>query len=384
MGAEKRHVNSYRFLWHALNRTLSHIFRFEAEPANAPPAPYLVLANHNLNLDPALVALSFPEHMYFVASEHVFRKGFASWLLRRYFAPISRMKGATDAQAALDIIRALRRGSSVCLFAEGNRSFSGVTGPVFPATGKLAKISGVPLITYHMTGGYLTQPRWSLNRRKGKMTGACAKVYMPEQLKEMTAEQVNAHIAEDLYEDAFLRQEKERIPFRGKDLAAGLETAFFLCPKCHGVGTMQSSGDRYSCTCGLSVRYNEYGFFEGIDGKEPPFTTTRDWDAWQIEQLEAQQEERAMAFSDKDTQLMAINKRHRMRPVDAGTLRMDGEAITLGQTRLPLDNISDMAVAASSDIMLTANGQHYEIRSKNRYFCGRKYLMLYQIYTQKG
>ena len=384
MGAEKRHVNSYRFLWRALNRALSHIFRFEAEPAPAPPAPYLVVSNHNLNLDPALVALSFPEHMYFVASEHVFRKGFASWMLRRYFAPISRIKGATDAQAALDIIRALRRGHSVCLFAEGNRSFSGVTGPVFPATGKLAKISGAPLITYRMTGGYLTKPRWGMNRRKGKMTGACVNVYTPEQLKAMTAEQVNAHIAEDLYEDAFVRQEKEHIRFRGKDLAAGLETAFFLCPKCRGVGTMRSSGDRYSCTCGFSVRYNEYGFLEGADGAEPPFACTRDWDAWQIEQLEAQRETRAMAFSDNDTQLMAINKRHRMRPVDAGTLKMDGEALTLGQTQLPLDNISDMAVAAFSDIMLTANGQHYEIRSKDRYFCGRKYLMLYQIYTKKG
>lgn len=384
MSAKKRHVNTYRFLWRALNRTIKNIFRYEAVLAETPPAPYLVVANHNLNLDPALVAFSFPAHMYFVTSEHVFRKGFASWLLRRYFAPISRIKGATDAQAARDIIRALRGGSSVCLFAEGNRSFSGVTGPVFPATGKLARISGVPLITYRMTGGYLTKPRWSMNRRKGKMKGACVNIYTPEQLKAMTAEEINAHIAEDLYEDAFVRQEAEHIPFRGKNLAAGLETAFFLCPKCHGVGTMHSDGDDYTCKCGFSLRYTEYGFFEGKDGEEPPFTTTRDWDAWQIEQLWAQEGERAMTFSDENTRLMAINKRHRMQPVDAGTLTMDGEALTLGATRLPLDHISDMAVTAFSDIMLTADGQHYEIRSQDRYFSGRKYLMLYQIYTKKG
>jgi 1-acyl-sn-glycerol-3-phosphate acyltransferase len=51
------------------------------------------LANHNTDLDPALLALSFPYHMYFVASEHVFRKGFVSWLLKYFFAPISRTRG---------------------------------------------------------------------------------------------------------------------------------------------------------------------------------------------------------------------------------------------------------------------------------------------------
>ena len=380
MDAHNRHMRIYRFLWHIVGPFIRRIFRIEAAPAPGLPAPYLVLANHNLDLDPALVGLSFPQHMYFVASEHVFRKGWISKLLRAMFAPISRMKGATDAQAALDIIRALRRGSNVCLFAEGNRSFSGVTGPISPATGKLAKAAGVSLITYRLTGGYLTKPRWARTRRRGRMTGTCVRVYTTEELKTMTPEEVNAHIAEDLFEDAFLRQSEIPVPFYGQGLAEGLETALFLCPQCGGVGTLRGKGDRFICRCGLSVRYTVYGFFEGAD---VPFSCVRDWDVWQAAELEVRAGNHTVCFSDPDTRLFAINKRHRMRSVDKGTLTMDGQALTLGSTRLPLDDISDMAVIKTAGIMLTAAGRHYEIRSRDKHYCGRKYFLLQQIYSKK-
>ena len=37
-----------------------------------------------------------------------------------------------DAQSAMQILRALRKGHNVCLFAEGNRSFSGRDRPRVP------------------------------------------------------------------------------------------------------------------------------------------------------------------------------------------------------------------------------------------------------------
>ena len=90
----------------------------------------LVVANHNMDYDPILVSMAFDDHLYFVASEHVFRWGLLSRLLVWAFAPIARMKGTADAQSAMQILRTLRKGRNVCLFAEGNRSFNGVTGPI--------------------------------------------------------------------------------------------------------------------------------------------------------------------------------------------------------------------------------------------------------------
>ena len=62
------------------------------------------------------------------------------------------------------VMRRLRKGGSVAIFAEGNRSFNGLTGDILPATGKLARSSGASLVTFRFSGGYLSSPRWCGSR----------------------------------------------------------------------------------------------------------------------------------------------------------------------------------------------------------------------------
>ena len=63
--------------------------------------PYLVLANHNLTLDPVAVACAFKQPMCFVASDHLQRQGFVTWLLNACFGIISRRKGTVAYTTAL-------------------------------------------------------------------------------------------------------------------------------------------------------------------------------------------------------------------------------------------------------------------------------------------
>ena len=122
--------------------------------------------------DPLLLAMSFPDKpIRFVASEHIFRHGLVSRLLTWLVAPIPRKKAASGADTVMASLRALKAGDSVCIFAEGDASWDGLTHPVFPATGKLARMAGVPLVTYRLEGGYLSLPRWSKKLRRGKMRG---------------------------------------------------------------------------------------------------------------------------------------------------------------------------------------------------------------------
>ena len=217
-----------------------------------------------------MVGLAFPDQMYYVASEHIFRWGFISKLINFLVAPIPRVKAITEIQTVINILKRLKAGANVCMFAEGNRSFSGETGVVHPATGKLVKKSGVSLITFRLDGGYFTSPRWSKTLRKGMMKGRMIKEYTPEELKTMTADEVYSAIKSDLYVNAYEEQEKDPVEYTGDKLAENLETALYWCPKCESIATLKSKGDRLFCECGLDLKYDTYGYLTSNNDDKTP------------------------------------------------------------------------------------------------------------------
>jgi len=378
-----RHKRVFRFCKATLGGILRNIYGFQPEQANVGKGPFLITANHNGNLDPALLAMSFQEHMYFVSSEHVFRKGFLSWLLTYFFAPISRVKGSTDATSALNIIRSIKRNTNVCVFAEGNRSYNGVTGPIFPATGKLAKATGASLVTYRFEGGYLTTPRWSLTTRKGHMRGYVVNVYSPEQLKKMTPEDVNDRIREDIMEDAFERQLTKPYRYKGKDLAKGLENALYFCPKCGKTGKLHSKGDVFSCDCGLRVRFTETGFFEKVEPDDPelPFTTVRDWDFWQdkrVVEYAASLQEDEIAYADEDVKLIAVGAKHKYSVVEVSRLTISKNELSVGSHHFPLKSVHSLALMGVYKMMFSVEGNSYELRAAKTPYCGRKYFTFFE------
>lgn len=373
----RRHKRAFNFFCRVLPPFVKAKFALESEPAPKIEGPYIVLSNHTANLDPILVSMSFKcRQMYFIASEHLFRMGFISFLLKRYFAPISRIKGGTDASTALNAIRLVRKGQNVCLFAEGNRSFNGETCPIHPATAKLVKSSGASLVTYKMTGGYLTTPRWALFNRKGKMHGAVVSVYSPEQLKRLSVEEIHEIIKADLYENAYERQKKEHIEFRGKKLAEGLEAALYICPKCGKIGTLHSKDDRFWCdSCDMSVTYTVYGELKG----NAPYDNVLDWDRFQREKLAELVNSGAEGelFSDDDYVLTSIGTRHRAKVEAKGSLSMSLAELRCGDMAFSLDEVTDMNILLRNILMFTANGVHYELRTVKTN-CSRKYFELYR------
>ena len=158
----------------------------------------------------------------------------------------------------------------MALFAEGNRSFDGVTGPIAEATGKMAKAAGVPVVTFRFEGGFLTQPRFSTDVRKGRMYGRLVHVYSREELAAMSEEDVNKAIAADLHEDAYEAQKRERITYKGKKkkLAYGLESTLCRCIRCGEFGTLRSDRDTIRCDrCGsLLAEGAEGGKYGCCDG----------------------------------------------------------------------------------------------------------------------
>jgi len=308
----------------------------------------------------------------------VFRKGIASWLLTTFLAPISRMKGSTDASAALGVLRAVKRGCSVCMFAEGNRSFTGLTGPIHPATGKLVKRSGATLVTFRITGGYLTTPRWGHTRRRGPLQGTVVRTYSPQTMAAMTPDQINRAIADDLHVDAFADQEPVPARYIGENRAEYLEAAFHLCPSCRKSGALHSQGNTVSCSCGMQMTVNEYGFLEG-----GAFSTPAQWDAWQNAQLpDFVRDSGDVLFRDESVVLRRVAADHREEIVSQGPLHAARDALVFNTFVMPYADISEMSICGRGKILFSARGNYYEAIGSER-MNGRKYLSVYEYMTSQ-
>jgi len=378
MDESRRHKFLWKLVYYPTKLYLRLRFNYRAK-VQPIEAPSLIVSNHVTDLDPLFMAMTIKNFTYFVASEHVFRKH--GKLLMWAMAPIARMKGDSGGDAALAAVRRLRKGYSVALFPEGNRTFNGVTIDIVESTAKLARISGTSLVTHRFRGGYLTSPRWSgASVRRGRFTGEIVRVIPPEELKAMTPAQIADVIREDIYEDAYETQKAWNIPYKGKNLAEHIERAVCVCPKCETLGSIRSEGDRFTCTsCGMSGVYTPEGWLEGDD---LPFRTVIDWDRWQAKKLQALADsagEEAMA-SDEDIDLCEILDDFEEVPQEHGRLRVFRDRFELGRRRLLFKDISGIAINGPQTVVFTMKGRHFTLKS-DRVRNLRKYLTLYRAVT---
>ncbi len=365
---------------------LKRLYGYTHDVAPEIEGNYLVLANHCSNLDPWLCGLSFKRQMYFLAGENVFRLGFLSWIVKKLWNPISKVKGKSDVTAMMKLIRHLKEGHNCSLFPEGNRSFNGVTGYIAPAIGKLAKTSGASLVTFKFEGLYFATPRWGNYIRRGKSHGSIVNVYTQEQLANMSVDEVNKHILEDLYENAYITQEKNPIAFKNKKRAECIESALYMCPKCNAVGSLQSKKHSFWCTsCNAKAVFTKYGYIEG----DFNFTTVLDWDTWQenafyqyIDSCKNESVEKPL-LQDKYVELTLVDIDHNETIIDKGQLSLFLNRIEIGKTVHYFENINDFAIMFRRTLFFTTKeNKNYQIFSK-LFPCARHYILAYRYIMAK-
>jgi 1-acyl-sn-glycerol-3-phosphate acyltransferase len=358
-------------------------FNYEFDSLKNIEGPYLILPNHNLELDPLLIGVATGRHTYFVASEHLLRKGFGTKFIMYFVKPIIHMKGRQGAKTVKQMLRTLQEGNSVCIFPEGNRSFNGVTMEMQASIAKVAKKAKVKLITYRVEGGYFTQPRWSVNLRRGKVRGRLINIYEPEQLAEMSDDQISAAIMEDLHEDAYETQKREHVKFKGKNLAVGLESTIFTCPKCGKIGKLHSQNNRFFCECGFEALYDVYG---DLTDKEGMKYTVTELDKLQTEslkqKLEGWEADRPL-FEDYVT-IYRIGANHELIGTEEGSMKAYTDHLECGGERLNYADMDGMAIYSRNAMIIhhpSVEG-HLEVKSGIG-FNALKYLYLYNFRKEK-
>ena len=355
-----------------VHRILKRRFRYDLKPGDLPEGGFLFYSNHETDLDPLFVGCASTVPLAFVTTEAVHRMGLLSKFIDRWFYTIDRYKGGTDAACALQVLRTVKQGRPVCMFPSGERAFTGRSPAIPFASAKIARSAKVPLVTFRISGGYLTSPRWADTMRKGVVHGKIVHIYSPEELASLSAEALHARITADLFVDAYALPP---VPYRGRRLAERLETALYLCPRCGRADKLKSKGCAFFCECGLTAQLDETGRFSD----SAPFLHPGAWDDWQ----QARMRELAAAasdepvFSDDGMQLFLLDENHALQPVAQGRMTMSGVSFTLGDFSAPLSALDGFGLTQKDKLSFTLSGAHYAIRAAQP-FCARKYCDLFR------
>jgi len=347
-------------------------FGFQYKRANDLPDNYIVLSNHVTDYDMVFLICSFPKQMYFVASEHIARRKTLYAFLKYAAEPIMRYKGTVAATTVVEALRKIKAGASVCIFAEGIRTWDGVTCPILSSTGKMIKSARCGLVTYKISGGYFVSPGWSdTGLRRGPISGAPVNIYTKEQIQAMSVDEINEIIQRDLYENAYEKQLSNPQKYTGLDLAKGLDNLFYICPVCKKVEVLSSEGNILKCNhCQAEFTYNEYGFLENA-----PFQTVREYAIWQLEQVK-QLVKNNTTLTASQAVLKKIVK-HEETILAEGTVTIDTSAISCNNIVFTMDKISNMDITGRHGLVFSIGKDYYELKTQGN---AVKFLHYYRAY----
>lgn len=248
--------------------------------------PYILLSNHMQFIDFELVAVAtYPHRLNNIVSVDGYYK--RAWLME-LIGCIATRKFTQDLYLVKSIMHCLRRGDVVCMYPEARYSSNGTTAYIPESVGKLIKLSKVPVVVALHHGNYLYTPFWNFRRkRKVPLKLKLTKILTPEQIKEMSVEEINAKLIEEFQYDEYKYQKENNILIKEPFRAEGLHKILYQCPHCLKEAMNSKDSEIYCEECGKRWNLNEDGSLVALNG-ETKFTHIPDWFKWERQQVREQ------------------------------------------------------------------------------------------------
>ena len=243
--------------------------------------PCLVLMNHSSFIDLQIAAdYLYPRPFSTVCTTDAFAG--KAWLMRQ-IGCIPTQKFVSDLSLVKDMSYALKElKTTVVMYPEAGYSFDGTATTLPDTLGGLLKLLKVPVVTIITRGAFSREPLYNMLRhRKVDISADVTYLLSPDQIKEMSADELNAVINEAFSFDNFKWQQENNIVINEDFRADGLQRVLFKCPHCLAEGQNVGKGVTLTCKeCGKTYELTELGALKAVDG-ESAFTHIPDWYAWE-------------------------------------------------------------------------------------------------------
>jgi len=394
MPAKKRFIpRNYRWFNKLLRWSyviwLRAFYRIEVvgrEIAKGMKPPFVVVANHVSILDPFMLGGHLTEPVYWITSDGNMRTRLMKALLR-LVGSIPKSKVIPDIETigwTVDVIR--KRGGVVGIFAEGQATWDGTTLPLIPSTAKLLKLLKVPVLGAVIKGGYLSLPRWTWARRRGKVEIEWKRLFEPDELKALGADQILERLEAGLAHDEAEWEAGEKARFSSLRRAEHLELALYRCPSCEAIGSMRSHRHRFYClSCGMALVLDSRGRLKGARRGQAPYEAIKDWNRWQEASMRGFAADAARdrpgrpLFSDAGALLLRGYRLNPLRKLRTGTLilfpdRLELATILGERLTFPLDQVEGINVLKRALLEFYVGRELYQVRFPFRHISARKWM----------
>jgi hypothetical protein len=196
-------------------------------------------------------------------------------------------------------MRVVKNKNIAVLYPEARYSLCGTNAVLPKSLGKLIKLLGVDVVAFICHGHHINSPFWHLGNRGVKTAAEMTRIISREELKYLSADEINRRINDAFVYDDFAWQKENVVKITDTDRAEGLHKVLYQCPACKTEYQTDSNGSEIFCgKCGKVWEMTELGEIRAKNG-ETEFTHIPDWYEWEREQVKKEIEEGRYSFADK-------------------------------------------------------------------------------------
>jgi 1-acyl-sn-glycerol-3-phosphate acyltransferase len=264
-----------------IDRGRRHI-HIERSAMSGMKPPYIVLANHTSNFDPALVQVAIGnDACRFMTSNYYFRLPLIGYILRKWGA-LPKIQFSPDLRALRGALNILAHGGVVGIFPEGRRSVDGSLCDLSVSLVRFLQKAKVAVVVVNIFGGSFLWPRWAEKWQPARVTVSVRRLFTPAELQAGSVAEIYDRIKRELSYDDYRWLNNAGAKLISQPSTEGLHKILHHCPSCLAQRVMQSKKNRLFCTaCQNSAQLNEYGRLEPQDENCIVFADPVKWNAWQ-------------------------------------------------------------------------------------------------------
>lgn len=340
------------------------IIRYDKDALKGLKPPYLVISTHQGFSDYYILPrILFPHRACYVSDMEGFA-AFGMWLYKNGGC-IGKRRYVPDVNVVRNIRYALHTlKQPVVVFPESRHCDAGITSHLPDNLGRLAKITGVPVVTVTNHGSYLKNPFWDeAHTRKTPMESEIRLLFTENDVHILPEEELNRAIKESLSYNEYDWQKRNNIKITYKKRAEGLHLPLYKCKECGAEGNMESSGSTLRCcSCGKMWELSETGELISDSGD---ILSIPDWYTWERDCVKEMLRSREYQGIDVKVRIDALPNEKGFIALGEGRLKHDTEGYVLSLDK-PLTGLKDTFPLKIKNASLESVQTEYNYRERGK------------------